>query len=100
MAKYTVKLMSRALRDLDQIYGYIANTLLEPNAADSVASDLEAAILSLEEMPYRHPERRKGVYAYKGYRQMVVRSYIVLYRINEAKKQVLVVTVRYSKSSF
>ena len=100
MAKYTVKLMSRALRDLDQIYGYISNTLQEPNSAEAVASDLEAAIFSLEEMPYRYPERRKGDYAYKGYRQMVVRNYIVLYRINDAKKQVLIVTVRYSKSSF
>ena len=30
MDKYSVKLMSRALRDLDGIYDYIAHTLLEP----------------------------------------------------------------------
>ena len=33
MDKYSVKLMSRALRDLDGIYDYIAHTLLEPGTA-------------------------------------------------------------------
>ena len=31
--QYKVKLMSRALRDLDSIYKYIAETLLESNTA-------------------------------------------------------------------
>jgi toxin ParE1/3/4 len=31
--KYSVKLTSRALRDLDGIYAYIAKTLLEPGMA-------------------------------------------------------------------
>ena len=33
MDKYSVKLMSRTLRDLDGIYDYIAHTLLEPGTA-------------------------------------------------------------------
>ena len=33
MDKYSVKLMSRALKDLDGIYNYIAHTLLEPETA-------------------------------------------------------------------
>lgn len=36
MDKYSVKLMSRALRDLDGIYDYIAHTLLEPETALSL----------------------------------------------------------------
>ena len=33
MDKYSVKLMSRALKDLEGIYNYIAHTLLEPETA-------------------------------------------------------------------
>ena len=33
MDKYSVKLMSRALRDLDGIYDYITHTLPEPGTA-------------------------------------------------------------------
>ena len=63
MDKYSVKLMSRALRDLDGIYDYIAHTLLEPETALNLVSRIEDAILSLEMMPSRCPERKHGVYA-------------------------------------
>ena len=60
MDKYSVKLMSRALRDLDGIYNYIAHTLLEPGTALNLVGRVEDAILSLETMPYRCPERKRG----------------------------------------
>ena len=61
MDKYSVKLMSRALQDLDGIYDYIAHTLLEPGTALGLVRRIEEAILSLETMPYRCPERKRGV---------------------------------------
>ena len=33
MDKYTVKLYARAYQDLEEIYSYIANSLLEPDTA-------------------------------------------------------------------
>ena len=63
MDKYSVKLMSRTLRDLDGIYDYIAHTLLEPGTALKLVGRIEDAILSLEMMPYRCPERKRGAYA-------------------------------------
>ncbi len=100
MDNYSVKLMSRALRDLDKIYDYIAHTLVEPGTALKLAERIENAIFSLETMPYRCPERRRGAYAYRGYRQLLVENYTVIYRIQESEKQVIVVTVRYSSSEF
>ena len=100
MDKYSVKLMSRALRDLDGIYDYIARTLLEPETAINLVSRIENAILSLETMPYRCPERKQGVYANRGYRQLFVENYTAIFRIDEVKKTVIVVTVRYSPSNF
>lgn len=93
MDKYSVKMMGRALRDLDGIYDYIANTLLEPGTALNLVGRLENAILSLETMPYRCPERKRGSYANRGYRQLFVENYIAVFRIDEAKKTVIVVTV-------
>ena len=100
MDNYSVKLMSRALRDLDKIYDYIAHTLVEPGTALKLAERIENAIFSLETMPYRCPGRRRGAYAYRGYRQLLVENYTVIYRIQESEKQVIVVTVRYSSSEF
>lgn len=100
MDKYEVRLLNRAIQDLDDIYGYIARTLAEPGTATELIDTLESEILSLEYLPYRCPVRRGGAYAKDGYRQLMVKNYIVIYRVNEAEKQVIIVTVRYARSSF
>ena len=60
MDKYSVKMMSRALRDLDGIYDYIAHTLLDPETALNLVDRIEDALLPLETMPHRCTERKQG----------------------------------------
>ncbi len=48
MDEYAVKLTPRALRDLDEIYAYIADTLLERGTAEALVERLEKGILSLD----------------------------------------------------
>ena len=100
MDKYKVSLTNRALRNLDDIYVYIAQTLLVPETALGLVDNIEKEILSLEEMPYRFPERKTGAYANRGYRQLFVGNYTVIYPIDEKHRQVIVVTIRYSPSQF
>ena len=95
--KYQVRLMNQALQDLDEIYCYIARNLQEPGAAAELLDALESEILSLEYLPYRCAERRTGSFANGGYRQLMVKNYIVVYRVDEVRKQVLIVTVRYAR---
>lgn len=84
MDEYAVKLTPHALRDLDGIYAYIADTLLESGTAEALVDRLEESILSLEKMPYRCPERRRGAYANKGYRNLFIENYTAVYRVDEA----------------
>ena len=100
MDEYWVRISDRAFRDLDGIYDHIAKVLQEPGIALSLVDEIETAILSLDTMPHRCPERKFGAYAYRGYRQLFVKNYTALFRIDEQKKQVIVVTVRYSPSMF
>lgn len=53
MNKYIVKLYSKAQRDLDKIYTYIARNTLEPEIVLNIVDELESAIFSLEEFPER-----------------------------------------------
>lgn len=98
--RYNVKLMDRAVRDIDGIYRYIAQTLSEPGTALNLVEEIEREILSLDQFPNRCSLRRTGVYADKGYRQLFVKKYTVIFRVDEAEKTVIVVTVRYSASQF
>lgn len=100
MDEYHVRLTTRALQDLDDIYAYIAQTLLEPQTARALIDDLETQILSLSHLPFRCPRRTVGAYAAKGYRQLLVKNYTVIYRIDDSQKQVIVLTVRYARSAF
>lgn len=100
MDKYSVRLTRRALQDLDGIYEYIAGNLLVPETALSLVERIEKQIYSLDYMPYRYAVRKRGAYANRGYRQLPVENYTVVYRIVEEKKQVIIVTVRYSPGNF
>lgn len=100
MDRFAVKLLSRAYRDLDGIYAYISETLLEPGTAAKLLDALEETILGLETLPHRGALRKTGAYANKGYRQLFIKNFTVIYRVNEADKQVVIVTVRYSKRQF
>lgn len=94
-----VKLMPKAYRDLEDIDWYIANELEEPATALALVEEIENAILSLEAFPQRGALRKIGRYA-KEYRQIFVKNYTIIYRIDEVRKWVIVVTVRYTPSEF
>ena len=100
MVKYRVKITPQAFRDIDMIYDYIARHLLEPGTANNLVDEIEAGIFSLEEMPNRGAPRRIGNYANKGYRQLFIKNYTIVYRVDDTEKQVIIVTVKYSGSDF
>ena len=100
MVKYQVKITPQAFRDIDMIYDYIARHLLEPGTANNLVDEIEAGIFSLEEMPNRGAPRRIGNYANKGYRQLFIKNYTIVYRVDDTEKQVIIVTVKYSGRDF
>nr|DAN12086.1 MAG TPA: ParE toxin of type II toxin-antitoxin system, parDE [Caudoviricetes sp.] len=98
MSSYGVKISPQAYEELDGIYKYIATNLSNPTAAINLVNEIETAILSLDEMPYMGATRKVGIYANAGYRQLFVENYTIVYRIDEGKKLVIIVTARYTPS--
>lgn len=95
MDKYRVKLLPKAYRDIDLIYGHISKEFKAPETAKGIIDVIEETILGLETYPFRGAERKVGVYANKGYRQQFAKNFTVLYRIDEKERSVIIVTVRY-----
>lgn len=100
MDKYTVRLYARAYRDLDRIYAYIAEHLSEPGTALHMADELENAIFSLEQFPECGALRRAGVYSNGNCHQLLVKNYVIIYHVLKQKKEVHIVTIRYTPSNF
>lgn len=93
--KYKVKITPRAIRELDNIYEYIANEKLAPENAKGQVDRIKKAVLSLDTFPQSHQERNEGRYAGKGYRQLLIDNYIVIFRIEETSKTVYLITIQY-----
>ena len=97
---YKIKLYPRAYRDLDEIFSYISINLTQPETANKMIAALEEAIFSLEQFPLRGAIRRTGVFANQDYRQLFVKNYTIIYRVDNDKQEVHIVTVRYAPSQF
>lgn len=95
MDKYKIKVNPRAIRELGQIYEYIAKEKLAPENAKGQVDRIKKAILSLDTFPQSHQERSEGRYAGKSYRQLLIDNYIAIFRIDEPHKTVYVVTIQY-----
>ena len=95
MDKYKVKINPRAICELDCIYEYIANEKLAPENVKGQVDRIKKANLGLETFPQSHQERNEGRYATKGYHQLLIDNYIVIFRIDEPNKTVYVVTIQY-----
>ncbi|MBD5494336.1 MAG: type II toxin-antitoxin system RelE/ParE family toxin [Lachnospiraceae bacterium] len=95
MDKYKVKINPKAIRELDSIYEYIASEKSAPENAKGQVDRIKKAILNLDTFPQSHQDRNEGRYAGKGYRQLLIDNYIVIFRIDEINKIVYVVTVQY-----
>ena len=100
MDRYTVYVSPQAYRDIDEIYRYIATELLAPDTASGMIDEIEEAILSLEQFPERGAERKVGIYANRGYRQLFVKNYTIVYRADKESKTVMTITVKYSHQDF
>lgn len=95
MDKYKIRLNVRAYRDLDEIFDYISHDLQSPENAKGQTDRLWKSLKKLDTFPQSHQERTVGAFAGKGYQQLLTDNYIAIFRIDEIKKVVTVVTIQY-----
>ena len=95
MEKYKIMLYPKAFRDIDSIYAYIALEKLSPENAKGQTDRIWAAIETLDSFPSAHQDRQVGKYAGKGYKQLLIDNYVAIFKIDEQRKTIYVVTVQY-----
>ena len=96
--KVSVKFSPEALKDLDEIYDYIANVLKSPDAADNTVNK----ILDKTDLLFDNPEIGTQLFfendLFSGYRYMVSDNYLAFYRITN--ESVFVDRVIYGKRDY
>jgi len=97
MIDWLVYLSKRAETDLDQIYEYIAITLLEPEIASKQISRIRDAIIKLDHFPERCPLFGREPWRSQGLRHLVIDNYLAVFTVDEERKSVIILTIVYAK---
>lgn len=96
---YEIVFTDTAKEELEEIYEYISEHLLEVGAANRLMDKIEQSILRLEQNPYScvevHIKPHNNVY-----RKLVIDNYIALYEVEETYKQVIIYRVVYGKRDY
>ena len=97
MTKYEVLVSEQAQKDLKEVANYLSSNLLKPNVARSILFEIDKSILSLEEMPYRCHSVADNLLKKVGIRKLIVKNYIVFFKVYETKKAICVVRIMYAR---
>ena len=97
MKKWDVQLSEPVENDLDDIYRYIAESLLEPTVAWRQIERIRKAVFSLDKLPERGSFFPQEPWRSRGLRRLFADNYCILYEINEATDTVDVIAILYSK---
>jgi len=95
MNKYKVILSAKAFTDIEDIFEYIALEKLAPENARNQTDRIYKALKNLELFPHSCQDRISGYFAVKGYKQLLIDNYIVIFKIDNERKIVKIVTVQY-----
>lgn len=85
----------KALEELDDIYNYISNVLLEPKTAKSLFELIIKEVRGLDQMPMRNRLCDELPWNDKGIRKMQVKNYLIFYRPNEEDHTVYILKIIY-----
>ena len=83
-----------------EIARYISHEICNPAASESLANEMIDAADGLIEFPYSNAAYRTDKPLKYEYRKLIVRNYIMFYRIDEIEKQVTIARVIYSRRDY
>lgn len=95
MSKWTVRYTKSAYAELEAIYLYIAEQLLEPEISANQVKRIMRAINDLDEMPHRNPLYPKEPWKGLGLRKLPIDNYIIFYATDDENEEVIVMHIFY-----
>lgn len=100
MEKYKIEFSKEAKDDYLNIIRYIKYKLLEATISSKYAQIIKDEIEKLEYNPQRFSIVDIEINNYSNIRKLIIKNYIVFYRINENKKVVNIERILYGASNW
>ena len=100
LEEYNVKLSIQAREDYKKIIKYIKFKLLEPKIAEKYAELIKNEINTLRYNPKRFAIIDYDIIKEYKFRKLVIKNYILFYRINEIEKTVNIERILYGATDW
>ena len=100
MKRYKVQLSNQAKNDYKGIIRYIKYKLLEPNIAERYAELIKNEINTLKYNPQKFAIIDYNMIKKYKFRKLIIKNYIVFYRINEDEKTVNIERILYGATDW
>ena len=100
MSKYEIYISELAQKDLQKIADYLSLQLLEPGISKNIMAQIDTAILGLQNMPQRYSLVSDKSIQKANVRKMVVKNYIVFFKVYEEKNRVGIVRILYGRRNW
>ncbi len=98
---YSVRIMQKAEDDLSSIVDYIAETLMNSQAALKVLGEFQDSVGVLKNSPYAFPLSFDPRLQEEGYRKFIFgKNYVTLYLIDDTKAEVSIMRIFYAKRNY
>lgn len=96
--KYNVVYLPVARKDLVEIIKYIQTD--NPSAAMDFLNKIDETISKLENFPHMGTVPKDTLLKFKGYRMLVIQSYLVFYIVNEDNAEVEIRRIIHGKRKY
>ena len=97
---YKVVETQSAIKDLSEIISHIVVRLQNPQAASELADEISKCYTNLASIPNIYEMCNDARNRAKGYRRLVVKNYIVVYRVDEEEIVVYILRIFYGKRNY
>ena len=87
---YRLVVSEFAHRDLDNIVSYIAVQLVNPTAATNFLNEIKKCYGHLKSNPLMYERCHDTFLEKEGYRKVTIRNYVLVYKVDEATKAVII----------
>lgn len=87
------------LTDIDEAFEYISSVLDSKNAAGKLMKKIDGCVEMLKETPYMFPLCNDPL-SILNYRKIAIKNYVIIYSVNEQKKEVYLLRCFYGKRDY
>lgn len=94
---YELEYQPLAQQDMVNIVGYISKTLHNPAAAERLAKAFIDEAEAIRKFPYSMPVCHPIRPIKYEYRKLIVKNYVMFYRVDEAEKLITIARIVYAK---